>query len=133
MKLLPILFCGVTFASAFFSNQTPELTKSMARGKLLYEEACISCHMGKGEGLKWTFPPLAKADYLVKTPNKAIASIKYGLKGKIVVNGVTYDSMMPPPGLENDEVADIMNYILNSWGNVSKQPMITEKMVEAVK
>ncbi len=69
----------------------------------------------------------------MKTPNKAIASIKFGLKGKILVNGVAYDGMMPSPNLGNDEIADVMNYILNSWGNISKQPMITEKMVEAVK
>lgn len=128
-----MLFCGVTFSMAYFSNQDTELSKSMARGKAIYNETCISCHLGKGEGLKGTFPPLAKADYLMKTPNKAIASIKYGLKGKIVVNGVVYDSMMPSPNLGNDEIADVMNYILNSWGNVSKQAMITEKMVEGVK
>ena len=133
MKLFPILFCGITFSLSYFANQNTELAKSMARGKEVYIETCIACHLGKGEGLKGTFPPLANADYLIKTPNKAIASIKFGLKGKIVVNGVTYDGMMPPPGLGNDEIADVMNYILNSWGNVSKSPMITEKMVEAVK
>ena len=133
MKLFPMLFCGITFSIAYFTNQSTELAKSMARGKEVYNETCIACHLGKGEGLKGTFPPLAKADYLMKTPNKAIASIKYGLKGKIVVNGVVYDGMMPSPNLGNDEIADVMNYILNSWGNVSKQPMITEKMVERVK
>ncbi len=133
MKIFPLLFCGITFSLAYFSNQNSELTKSIARGKELYVETCIACHMGKGEGLKGTFPPLAKADYLLKTPEKAIASIKFGLKGKILVNGVAYEGMMPSPNLGNDEIADVMNYILNSWGNVSKQPMITEKMVEAVK
>lgn len=133
MKLFPMLFCGITFSIAYFSNQTTELSKSMARGKEIYSETCIACHLGKGEGLKGTFPPLAKADYLTKTPNKGIASIKFGLKGKIVVNGVAYDGMMPNPNLGNDEIADVMNYILNSWGNVSKQPMITEKIVEGVK
>ncbi len=133
MKLFPLLFCGITFSVAYFANQNDELTKSMARGKEIYNETCIACHLGKGEGLKGTFPPLAKADYLMKTPNKAIASIKFGLKGKILVNGVVYDGMMPSPNLGNDEIADVMNYILNSWGNVAKQPMITEKMVEAVK
>ena len=133
MKLFPLLFCGITFSVAYFASPNDDLAKSMARGKEIYNETCIACHLGKGEGLKGTFPPLAKADYLVKTPNKAIASIKFGLKGKILVNGVTYDGMMPSPNLANDEIADVMNYILNSWGNVSKQPMITEKMVESVK
>ena len=133
MKMFPLLLCGITFTLTYFSNQSSELSKSMARGKEIYVETCIACHMGKGEGLKGTFPPLAKADYLLKSPEKAIASIKFGLKGKIVVNGVVYDGMMPSPNLANDEIADVMNYILNSWGNTTKQPMVTEKMVEAVK
>jgi mono/diheme cytochrome c family protein len=133
MKLFPLLLCGLTFSVTYFSNQNTELTKSMARGKEIYVETCIACHMGKGEGLKGTFPPLAKADYLLKNPDKAIASIKFGLKGKIVVNGVVYDGMMPSPNLADDEIADVMNYILNSWGNTTKAPMITEKIVATVK
>jgi len=133
MKLFPILFCGITFSIAYFTNQNAELTKSMARGKEIYTETCIACHRGNGEGVKGTFPPLAKADYLTKTTNKGIAAIKFGLKGKIIVNGIVYEGMMPNPNLGNDEIADVMNYILNSWGNVSKRPMITEKMVEGVK
>lgn len=133
MKLFPLLLCGLTFSITYFSNQSSELTKSMARGKEIYVETCIACHMGKGEGLKGTFPPLAKADYLLKNPDKAIASIKFGLKGKIVVNGVVYDGMMPSPNLADDEIADVMNYILNSWGNTTKGPMITEKIVAAIK
>lgn len=133
MKLFPILLCSATFALTFFSNQNSELNKSMARGKELYNETCITCHLAKGEGLKGAFPPLANADYLMKTPEKAIASIKFGLKGKILVNGISYDGIMPNPGLSNDEIADIMNYISNSWGNVSKKPMFTAKIVDAVK
>ena len=132
MKLFPALFCGLLFTSGYFSNQDGELVKSIARGKTIYNESCITCHMGKGEGVLGTFPPLAKADYLIKTPEKAIMAIKYGLQGKIKVNGKAYDNMMPPAGLSDDEVADVMNYIQNSWGNTSGKKMVTEKMVEAV-
>jgi mono/diheme cytochrome c family protein len=41
--------------------------------------------------------------------------------------------MMPNPGLENKEIADVMNYIMNSWGNSSDKKMITVKMVDEVK
>ena len=89
--------------------------------------------MGTGEGVPASFPPLAKSDYLIKTPEKAIYAVKFGLVGKIKVNGVDYDNMMPAPGLDNDEIADVMNYIQNSWGNSSDKKIVTEKMVEAVK
>lgn len=133
MKSLILLLSGVIFCSAVFPQQDDELEKSIARGKGIYAENCITCHMGAGEGVPETFPPLAKADYLTKTPEKAIHAIKYGLQGKIIVNEAEFDNQMPAPGLDNEEVADVMNYILNAWGNSSDQKMVTEKMVEAIK
>ena len=133
MKSLVALLSASIFYSAIFPNQDDELAKSIERGKGIYTENCISCHMGNGEGVPQTFPPLAKADYLVKTPEKAIHAIKFGLEGKIKVNGLDFDNAMPMPGLANNEIADVMNYIQNSWGNSSGKKIITEKMVEAVK
>lgn len=133
MKLLVIFCSGIFFCSATLPHQDDALTKSMERGKLIYAENCVTCHMGAGEGVAGAFPPLAKADYLVKTPEKAIAAIKFGLSEKITVNGVGYEGMMPNPGLDNEEIADVMNYIQNSWGNTSNKKLVTAKMVEEVK
>ncbi|TLV00967.1 c-type cytochrome [Dyadobacter luticola] len=133
MKILAILISGLLFCSAIFPKQDDELAKSIQRGKMVYSENCISCHMGTGEGVTATFPPLAKSDYLMKTPENAIRAIKFGLIGKVKVNDVDYDNMMPNPGLGNDEVADVMNYIMNSWGNSSEKKMISPKEVEEVK
>lgn len=133
MKLILALFSAVLFCSAVLPKQDDELAKSIERGKMVYSENCITCHMGTGEGVTATFPPLAKADYLMNSPEQAIRAVKFGLAGKIKVNGVEYDNMMPNPGLGNDEIADVLNYIMNSWGNSSEKKMITEKMVEEVK
>jgi mono/diheme cytochrome c family protein len=133
MKFLLILVSGIILSSATLPHQDDALAKSIERGKTVYTETCITCHMGAGEGVPATFPPLAKADYLVKTPEKAIEAVKFGLQGKIVVNGVSYEGMMPNPGLDNEEIADVMNYIQNSWGNTSNKKIITPKMVEEVK
>ena len=70
---------------------------------------------------------------LIKTPEKAIYAVKFGMAGKIKVNGIDYDNMMPNPGLDDNEVADVMNYIQNSWGNNSEKKIVTEKMVKEVK
>jgi len=132
MKLFLTLFSIVLLCSAIFPQQDDELAKSIARGKTVYTENCISCHMGKGEGVPQTFPPLANADFLLKTPEKAIHAIKFGLEGKIIVNGAEFNNSMPSPGLDDDEIADVMNFIQNSWGNKSEK-MVTEKMVADVK
>jgi mono/diheme cytochrome c family protein len=132
MKIFLILIFGTVCYSAMLTTQDDALTKSIERGKMIYAENCISCHMGTGEGVPASFPPLAKSDYLIKTPEKAIYAVKFGLVGKITVNGIQYNNMMPAPGLDNDEIADVMNYIHNSWGNTSDKKIVTEKMVEAI-
>ncbi|QRR01911.1 c-type cytochrome [Dyadobacter sandarakinus] len=132
MKLLT-LFSMLAFGSLAIPRQDDELAKSIERGKMVYSENCITCHMGTGEGVTATFPPLAKSDYLMQTPENAIRAVKFGLMGKITVNKVDYDNMMPNPGLDDAEVADVLNYIMNSWGNSSEKKMITKKMVEEVK
>ena len=132
MKIISIISCGAIYALTFFANPQEELTKSVARGKELYKESCITCHLANGEGVKGTFPPLAKADFLTKFPDKSIQAIKFGMKGPIKVNGVDYNNAMPPSGFADDEIADVMNYIRNSFGNKNTQ-IVTEKMVAAVK
>ncbi|RYY13280.1 MAG: cytochrome c, partial [Chitinophagaceae bacterium] len=121
MKSVLIIVAGMFICSAFTPGsavrQKNPLAESIARGKEVYTNFCMSCHQDKGQGLEGSFPPLAKADYLVKFPEKAIHAVKYGQEGKIKVNGVEYDNMMPNPGLEPAQVADVMNYIRNSWGN----------------
>src|SRR6056297_904521 len=115
-----------------FLFQDTELKQSMARGNEIYADFCVSCHLQKGEGVPYTFPPLAKSDYLKANRENSIKAIKYGLQGEITVNGVTYNSAMMGLGLEDDEVADVMNYISNSWGNTSES-MVTEEEVARIK
>lgn len=111
--------------------QDTTLQQSMKRGSTIYNDFCIQCHMANGSGVSGTFPPLAKSDYLNEHTVASIKAVKYGLQEKIVVNGETYQSAMPKPGLYDDEVADVMNYILNSWGNTYAE-IITEEQVSAI-
>lgn len=107
------------------------LQESMERGSLIYQDFCMSCHMADGKGVPQSFPPLAGSDYLLNNRIKSIRAIKYGQSGEIVVNGETYNNVMSSLGLEDDEVADVMNYILNSWGNSQKE-IVTEEEVQKV-
>jgi mono/diheme cytochrome c family protein len=89
--------------------------------------------MHDGKGQKGIFPPLAKSDYLFKNIQESIKAIKFGgIDGEIIVNGVKYDSKMEKMGLYDDEIADIMNYILNSWEN-NYDKRITEEYVKSLK
>lgn len=112
-------------------EQTTPLAESIKRGKEVYTDMCVTCHLPSGKGVANVFPPLAKSDYLMNKRTESIRAIKYGLQGKITVNGATYNQIMSPLGLEADEVADVMNYITNSWGNKNLK-MITVNEVEVV-
>jgi mono/diheme cytochrome c family protein len=87
--------------------------------------------MSDGKGVPGAFPPLANADYLLNKRTESIKAIKYGLSGPIIVNGINYNLNMEKMGLDNQEIADIMNYILNSWGNKTEK-LVTEKEVDEV-
>ncbi len=99
------------------TEKDSKFTKSIEQGALVYEDFCVTCHLPNGNGVEKTFPPLAKSDYLMNNRVASIKAIKYGQKGTIEVNGVTYNNTMAPLGLTDEEISDVMNYITNSWGN----------------
>jgi mono/diheme cytochrome c family protein len=113
-------------------EQDTELQQSIKRGKSIYTDMCVTCHLPNGKGVPKVYPPLAKSDYLMEKREASIKAVKYGLRGKILVNGVEYKGIMSNLGLYEDEVADVMNYVTNSWGNKNPK-MITEEEVEKIK
>ncbi len=88
----------------------------LTKGKEVYEKTCQVCHQANGEGLAGTFPPLAKSDFL-NDKAKSINSILNGLTGEITVNNVVYNTPMAANNISDEETVEVMNYILNSWGN----------------
>ena len=131
MKNIIVFYLGSVICVSLFLFQDPELEASMERGSEIYVDFCVTCHKGNGEGIAHTYPPLAKSDFLMSNREKSIRGIKYGQQGELVVNGVTYNNVMDPLGLEDDEIADVMNFILNSWGN-SSDDMVTEEEVTLI-
>jgi len=130
MKFINIIFFIIPF-SIFSQNES--LSVSMKNGKSLYEDFCLRCHMPNGKGIEGIYPPLAKSDFLFKYMEESIKAIKFGgIDGEITVNGIKYNSKMEKMGLYDDEIADIMNYTLNSWGN-KHEAMIMEDYVRSLK
>jgi nitrite reductase (NO-forming)/hydroxylamine reductase len=96
----------------------PALAERVDAGQKVFTTACSACHQETGLGLAGAFPPLAKSDYLLKNPRRAVDVVLKGLQGEVVVNGVKYNSVMPAmPQLSDQEIADVVTYALNSWGN----------------
>ncbi|NRD22772.1 cytochrome c [Winogradskyella litoriviva] len=112
------------------NQEKSTLQESIKRGKLVYNDMCTTCHLPDGKGVPKVFPPLADSDYLRDNQVNSIKAVKYGLSGEILVNNITYNSIMSPLGLSNQEVADVINYINNSWGNKIDNVATPEKVSE---
>ena len=111
------------------------LAKSMAEkmefGKQTYMQTCFACHQAEGQGVPNAFPPLAKSDYLNADVNRAIDVVLHGLTGEITVNGEKYNSVMTAQTLTDDEIANVLTYVYNSWDNSKKE--VTPAMVKSVR
>ena len=123
--LIIYLFLFLNISYNLFSKKP--LEESLIDGQEIYNDFCAQCHLENGEGVKGVYPPFAKSDFL-KDINRTISSIKYGLKGPITVNGENYNSIMISQGLDDEEISDVVNYILNSWGNKNEEPITEEKV-----
>jgi nitrite reductase (NO-forming) len=89
----------------------------MEKGKRVYMQTCFACHQPEGQGLPNVFPPLAKSDYLMEDKARAIRGVIKGMSGEIIVNGQKYVGVMPPVMLTDEQVAHVLTFVRNSWGN----------------
>lgn len=89
----------------------------LERGKKVFLSACFACHLQEGQGLPGVFPPLAGSDYLLTDKERAVRTVLKGLNGPITVNGKPYNNVMPPQEFTDDQVADVLTYVMNTWGN----------------
>jgi nitrite reductase (NO-forming) len=99
------------------ANLTKEI--QIERGKGVYMQTCFVCHQPEGQGVPATIPPLAKSDYLAKISNEdVIHGVLAGRTGEVVVNGKKYNGTMTPLFyLSDEQVANAITYVRNSWGN----------------
>ncbi|MEQ8239220.1 MAG: cytochrome c [Cyclobacteriaceae bacterium] len=127
---ISVFFCVILLISACGGNNQSgnqsessnadniKLKQYIVQGQRLYMTYCVACHQKEGTGLAQLYPPLANADYLMADQSRAACIIKNGLQGEIIVNGVSYNQVMiGNPNLTPLEVAEILTYISNSWGN----------------
>ena len=122
----------VTVTSADTNDSSKSLPTWLAAqidsGKEIYMKAapggglCFTCHQPNGQGISGQFPPLAGSDWVLGEKERLIKISIHGLMGEIEVNGVKYNNVMAPPGippgsLTDQQIADVLTYIRNEWGN----------------
>ena len=112
--------------------QTPggtEKPASMANhpGKKVYDSICLACHMADGSGVPGMHPPLIETDWVTGDKERLIEITLNGMSGKIEVNSETYNSIMPPHShLSDRQIADVLTYIRQSFGNNASEITVEE-------
>jgi len=105
------------------------LTKDIqiAKGKQVFMQTCFVCHQVNGEGIPMQIPPLAKSDYLMADKQRSIKYVLQGATGEIVVNGKKYNGTMAPLNyLPDEDIANALTYVRNSFGNSGDAVTIDE-------
>jgi mono/diheme cytochrome c family protein len=99
---------------------------SMDSGKVIYARLCLACHQADGLGASNMNPPLNGKD-VSGDKNKLIEIVIKGLATHQEIDGNKYQNVMPPhPEMKDREIADVLTYIRNSFGNKASAVKVSE-------
>jgi len=108
------------------------LQASMTRGQVVYQQVCLACHQADAGGVLGMNPPLIKTTYVLGPKTPLIKIVLNGLTGTVTINGDDYHNVMAPHSdLSDQQIADVLTYVRNSWGN--KASAVTVAQVKAVR
>ncbi len=102
----------------------------LASGKAVYTQYCLTCHMADGLGVDGMNPPLAKTDYVLGNKTRLTHVLLNGLQG-VEIGGEAYHGVMPAQELTDAQVAAVLTYVRNSFGNKASAVSVAE--VKAVR
>ncbi len=107
--------------------------QNIQKGKKIYEAKCLACHQADGGGVPNMNAPLDAASNVVgKDIARLVRIIRYGYNERIALDGLYYsNAMTASPDLKDNEIADLLTYIRNSWSN--KASVVTIAQVQAAK
>ncbi len=129
-RTILIIIFSLTISCIIYSCQSEgeiELTSYITNGKDLYRTHCQNCHGENGEGLGALAPPLTDTIFLKLQKADLACIIKNGSNKPMVINGKTYEGKMPSFNMADIDLAQIIVYVTNSFGN--KQGMYKYEQV----
>jgi mono/diheme cytochrome c family protein len=119
LPLLVLLFAFIAapfVGSARTADAGPD-DEVLRAGAEVYASVCAACHQPGGVGLSGQFPPL------LDNPHVADAAyvegvIRNGRSGEIVVNGTTYNGVMPAQATLSDaDISAVITYIQSGFAS----------------
>jgi mono/diheme cytochrome c family protein len=129
--MLPI--CALTLLSAQTKPKQGSVPKkTMDDGKKVYDLYCLACHQEDGNGVPRMNPPLVKTSYVLGDKKKLVTIVLKGMDEQVDINGQTYTNVMASHNfLTDQEIADVLTYVRNSFGN--KASIVTAAEVKKIR
>lgn len=126
VALLCLFFTGL-HAQTKTTTKHPSLSASIARGKIVYANICLACHMADGGGVQNMNPPLINTTYVLGDKTTLIKIVLNGFKEDVEINGQTYsNNMTPHSDLKDQQIADVLTYVRKSFGNKATSVSVAE-------
>ncbi|MEM6345426.1 MAG: c-type cytochrome [Bacteroidota bacterium] len=133
LLLLVLAACGAEPEQNKKEKQLSEFpahldAEKMSKGKKIYRQYCSACHQADGQGAMGLNPPLVDTKYVLGDTKSLIMVVLNGFSGEeIEVKGEIYGGIMPPHDFLSDtEIANLLTYIRNSWGNEASEVIVDE-------
>ena len=137
MKTLTLtLAFALTATIASFADD--DIKASADRGKAIFMQTCMACHMPTGMGIPGAFPPFDGSEYVQGDTRRLVALVIKGYMGPITVKGVNFNNILIavdtqfPILKENAKLADVLNYIRTAWSNKA-DAAITPDFVQKIR
>ncbi len=131
-------YSGLVYEPYLSTNQLASLKPGggdveMDLGRVHYKTLCAPCHQESGLGAAALAPPLVGSEWVTGPVGRVIRIPQTGLTGPIQVNGKEWNQIMfaAGAGLEDKQLAAVLSYIRNSWGNSA--PKVTADQVKKVR
>ena len=127
MKWVAVIFLALSvfILAACQSEQEIEFARYYSGGMVIYQSKCQNCHGSDGKGLAALIPALTQ----LKTDKTILPClVKYGSKSSPNPADKTFSSEMPATDLPPVDIAKVLTYVTNSFGN--KMGTITTQQVE---
>ena len=118
---------------AVSATKTAAVNASMDRGKQVYLEQCLACHQADAGGVQNMNPPLVKTKWILGDKTTLVQVVLKGMTGEVDINGDTYHNVMAPHSdLTDQQIADVLTYVRNNFGNKASAVTAAEvKMIRA--
>jgi mono/diheme cytochrome c family protein len=127
------LMMGLVCLVAKLSAQSPINKSVIGNGKAIYLTRCLACHQVDGGGVPHLNAPLDGASAVIAGDKaKLIRIVLKGYSDRVEIDGEYYsNNMAAHADLKDQQVADVLTYIRNSWSN--KASAVTAAEVKAVR